>query len=89
MIKIENINRQMQKINTPICKGNVRTWSDEDLQKRIAMIITEAQVTGSVPSPTFFGRLANRARDIAQIVNSGSISNKSLNDIGSRINLVA
>ena len=67
----------------------VKSWSQQDLQKRIAEIVTEAQVTGAVASPNPISSLANRVRDIASIISAGAVTSQKIRNVEAGLNLMA
>lgn len=89
MIKVDNISNRTN--NTTSYKGvvPVKTWSQTDLQARVAEIVTEAQRTNAIASSNPFSGFANRVRDIASIIQSGNITSQKIRNVEAGLNLMA
>jgi len=89
MTRIESVkNITTENKNKPIYKGNTRVVTNADLQKRVATVLSETYVKNST-NPGLMDRVAAKAKKIANILTSGSISDKNLDDVESRLYLIA
>ena len=88
MLKVDNVSVKYN--NSTSYKGiPVKTWSNKDLEKRIAEIYADARVTGAVASSNPLKGIANRAKDIATIISSGNVTSQKVRNVEASLNLIA
>ena len=86
MLKVEyiqNTNKNNNKNITPVVyKGKVRTWSEADIEKRVAQIYAESYTTlGS--------SIVKRIKDIANIISANRKVDTTSNTFNTGLNVVA